>query len=458
MPHTERRHVEGRTHREYQAQKRLADALFGLFRTLGSTLRVQQVANVGLLTLTGQLLIKRAAFFTPSGDEGYRVLALAGLRSADLSSLVLPLHVLEPVGGREPHRLIDIEDLPDHPALQRLGACGFRNLVSLHDNQSTLGIIALGDKIVPGPLTPEDRQILEAFAVVMAMAVKNSLAYQLMEKSNDELLRLNEMKREFMSHVSHEFRTPLTVLTSVAEIGGVEPEIAEMQRSALSRLGHLVDSILLFNEINSGSLELDWHRIDSHLWVEEQVRPLIAVRGIELQSTLPPCMLEIDCKRLRMALECIVDNAVKFGSEKQRIRVRLSVTRRADCLVLAESRPGDVQRGARVVDPQEADRNTVAIDPQETGRNTVAIDPQEPDSLLMIEVEDAGIGIPAADLEAVFQPFTQAQNSPTRGVRGSGLGLTMAKAIVDAHGGDILCRSVVGQGTVVTMAIPLRRG
>jgi two-component system sensor histidine kinase VicK len=82
------------------------------------------------------------------------------------------------------------------------------------------------------------------------------------------------------------------------------------------------------------------------------------------------------------------------------------------------------------------------------------VDPASPDALLVIEVKDGGIGIPPQELESVFQPFTQAVNSPTRGVRGSGLGLAIAKRIVEAHGGDVLCRSAVDRGTVVCLVIP----
>jgi signal transduction histidine kinase len=77
-----------------------------------------------------------------------------------------------------------------------------------------------------------------------------------------------------------------------------------------------------------------------------------------------------------------------------------------------------------------------------------------PDVALVVEVKDYGIGIPRAELDTIFQPFTQAANSPTRGVRGAGLGLAMAKRIVDAHGGEIFARSALSAGTIVYIVIP----
>jgi signal transduction histidine kinase len=200
----------------------------------------------------------------------------------------VPGKVLEPGRRDARQRLFDLESLPAHTTLERLGARGFHTLVLLLDDKEALGIIALGDKIVPGPLGAVDRQLLEAFSVVMSLSVKNSLAYQLVERSRNELQRLDEMKREFMSHVSHEFRTPLTVLKNTIELTTMESDLAEMQRSALARLEYLVGSILLFNESDAGAVMLERAPVALRAWVEEEVRPLLASRGdFELHSALP---------------------------------------------------------------------------------------------------------------------------------------------------------------------------
>ncbi len=424
--------------KRYQTQKRLADALFGLFRTLGSTLSVERVAQVGLLTLTGQLLIKRAAFFARDGHGDYRLLTVVGAHWPELKQLVLPGRILEPRLHGVAHRLLDLESLPGHASLERLAARGFRNLVLLLDDQEPLGLIVLGEKIVPAPLTAEDRQILEAFSVVMSLSVKNSLAYQLVERSRNELQRLDEMKREFMSHVSHEFRTPLTVLKNTAELTPMEPELAEMQRSALARLEYLVGSILLFNDSAAGEVALDREPIDLQAWVAEEVRPLVEARGdFELHAALPAATVRFDRQKIRIALESVVDNAMKFGSKEQKPQVHLYLSDRKNL-------EAELQRSGAESERLDMER----LHPM------AAVDPASADALLVIEVKDRGIGIPPEELESVFQPFTQALNSPTRGVRGPGLGLAMAKRIVEAHGGEILCRSAVERGTILCLVIP----
>ncbi|MFQ5599429.1 MAG: ATP-binding protein [Candidatus Krumholzibacteriia bacterium] len=444
MGETERISLDSSTllayQKQYHTQKRLADALFGLFRTLGSALHVERVANIGLLTLTGQLLIKCAAFFERNDNGTYRLLATVGARDPRLGTLEFPENIPPVAVLFRERTVLDLgaESSFDHPMIEKLRTHGFHSLFPLADGAEPLGIIALGEKIVPGPLTAEDLQILDAFGVVISVSLKNSVAYQLVEASRNELERLNEMKREFLSHVSHEFRTPLTILKNTFEMSEIEPEIAEMQSSALARFEHLVNSILLLNEINLHGVQLECERIHAHDWVEDRVRPMLKHQGnFDLRSELPDCTLELDVFKLGTALESVVDNAVKFGADNRGREVILYLSTRA--------------RVAAGIDAPGRDAGNL-----ETGflRADGRTDPRDPETLLVIEVKDCGIGIPSQELEVVFQPFTQAANSPTRGVRGAGLGLAMAKRIVDAHGGEIFCRSAVEQGTIFYIAVP----
>jgi signal transduction histidine kinase len=321
MPDTQRLGLDHNTlltyQRQYHAQKRLADSLFTLFRTLGSALQVERVANVGLLTLTGQLLIKSAGFFQRRDSGPFRLLATVGCRDTRLLELEIPAD--HPAIARffQEHALLDLALAPPHPALDRLRAHGFGNLFPLADGSEPLGILALGQKIVPGPLTAEDRQILDAFGVVISVSLKNSEAYQLVETSRNELERLNQMKSEFLNHVSHEFRTPLTVLKNIFEMVEVQGEIQEMAVSAMERLEHLIDSILLLNEINSSGVDLEQMILDGPAWVEHQVRPMFERYGkVEVRSELPAGMLEMDAFKMGMALDSVMSNAVKFGGDR----------------------------------------------------------------------------------------------------------------------------------------------
>jgi len=424
--------------KQYHTQKRLTDALFALFRTLGSALQVERVVHVGLLTLTGQLLIKCAGFLQRDGNT-YRLVGTVGARDPRLADLAVSADVAAITTVFQQRGVLDLETVAaQDPALMQLRAHGFRGLFPLVDGAEPLGIIILGDKIVPGPLAPEDLQILDAFGVVIAVSLKNSVAYQLVEASRNELERLNEMKREFLSHVSHEFRTPLTIFKNIFEMIEVEPEIAEMQRSALARLEHLINSILLLNEINATGIKLEPQLLDGPTWIADQVRPILERHGrFEIVSELPACKLEFDSFKVGIALESLASNAVKFAGETAPPEVRLYLSTRAHV-------------AARVCDPR---RDVADLSPGWL-RSSPDADPADPEIMLVMEVKDAGIGIPRSEVDKVFQPFTQAVNSPTRGVRGAGLGLAMAKRIADAHNGEIFVRSAIGQGTIFTIAIP----
>ena len=432
--------------REYLDQQRLADALFSLFKTLGNTLDVTHVAHVGLHTLMGQLLIKRAAFLERDQHNNYRVTAVAGARAMRLSHPMLPGDVPEVVAlFGNPSLLGLTEELATrHEAFEWLHANHFENLFALASDGEPLAIIALGPKITRVPFTGEDRRILDVFSVVISLCLKNSLAYRMIERSRNELERMGEMKREFMTHVSHELRTPLTILKNLDGFMDLEAEVGEMYQAAIARLEHLVNSILLCNEINVSGVHIDLMLVDMQDWIKEQLLPMLARHGsFGFDSDVPVCTLEFDYTKIGIAIESVVANAVKFRGDGGggAAQVYLYLTTRERLVLSLEAQD---EKGSNLA--------ANALRPHED------VDPCDPSALLVIEVADRGIGIPADDIKDIFQPFTQATNSPTRGVKGAGLGLAMAKRIVDAHGGEILCRSVVGHGTNFYIAIPAISG
>jgi signal transduction histidine kinase len=444
MASTQRVGTDSRTLLSYQkqfhTQKRLADALFGLFRTLGSALQVDRVANIGLLTLTGQLLIKCAAYFGRSGTS-YRLISTVGARDPSLLHLEVPADCVEIIRLLRSRGVLELPASASHPSLRTLRLHGFRSLFPLTDGDEPLGIIALGDKIVPGALTGEDLQILDAFGVVIAVSLKNSAAFEMVEQSRNALQRLNELKHEFLSHVSHEFRTPLTILKSTIEMVDVDPEVHEMQLSALARFEHLVNTMLMLNEVNASGMQLELRTVHARELVDAHIRPMVQKHGsFALHDELPDCNVTLDLFKIGTALESLLDNAVKFGAGTQSGEVSLYLSTR-ERVVEARSKAGHRVRNL------EAGHLRLQPPPS----------PHTAGTDLVIEVKDKGIGIPPEEIEAIFHPFTQAINSPTRGVKGAGLGLAMARHIVDAHGGELFCRSAIERGTVFYLAIPLRR-
>ena len=232
-------------------------------------------------------------------------------------------------------------------------------------------------------------------------------------KRAEELIRLRD---EFVAVVSHELRTPLTSIIGYLELiadgeaGDLTSEqsgyLAIVQRST-NRLVELVGDLLLVAESERGPLALENVETDVGLLAAnavEAARPAADARGIVLR--LEPSAagrLYGDPTRLAQMLDNLISNAIKFTPEGGRVTVRAEAV----------------------------------------GHNIV------------FEVADTGDGISAADRERLFDPFFRSREANARAVPGTGLGLTITKAIVDAHGGAIRIESAVGGGTTFRVRIPV---
>ncbi len=231
-------------------------------------------------------------------------------------------------------------------------------------------------------------------------------------KRAEELLRLRD---EFVAVISHELRTPMTSIIGYLELigeGDAGPLTAEqraylgvVQRST-DRLVELVDELLLVAEAGRGQLMLDRVAVDSGRLVADAVaagRPAADTRSIVLRAEAGDAgTFSGDRKRLAQMLDNLVSNAIKFTPDGGRVTVR----------------------SAQVY------------------------------GSVVFEVTDSGAGISAEDKEHLFDAFFRSRAAIDGAVPGTGLGLTITKAIVDAHGGVIEVRSPAGGGTSFRVTIP----
>jgi signal transduction histidine kinase len=225
------------------------------------------------------------------------------------------------------------------------------------------------------------------------------------------------LKDQFFALVSHELRTPLTSIIGYLELVLEDSEpLAPNQRRFLGvvdrnarRLLRLVGDLLFVAHVEAGRLALEMGEVDLRTLTTEAVeaaRPRAEGKDLALEAVVdgvPPMAGDRD--RLAQVLDNLVSNAVKFTPERGSVTVRLTAQ----------------------------------------------------DSQALIEVEDSGVGIPAAEQERLFERFFRASTATERAIPGVGLGLTIAKAIVEAHGGELDFESVVGAGTTFRVRLPLRR-
>jgi signal transduction histidine kinase len=218
------------------------------------------------------------------------------------------------------------------------------------------------------------------------------------------------LRREFVSAVSHDLRTPLTAAR--ASLGLLETSAAERLRSEergllqngrrnMERLGMLIDDLLTINQIEAGTLHLEHTLVDLRGIVGRAigvVHPLIREKGQVLEIDIPdPLPVTGDGRRLEHVLVNVLANAHEHTPEGTRISISARTT------------PGQIT----------------------------------------LSIADDGPGIPAGELEAVFQRFHSLD--PARG--GSGLGLVIARSVVEMHGGRIWAESGRGKGATFHIAL-----
>jgi signal transduction histidine kinase len=236
-----------------------------------------------------------------------------------------------------------------------------------------------------------------------------------LKRVNAELKELDQLKSEFISIASHELRTPLTTLKGYLELAldGTLGEFTELQTSKLKimnrntdRLIGLITDLLNLSDIQSRQLNIVKENSSLIYLVDEAVRtikPLADSKGHEIVVNVPDTIiLSCDWARIAYALRHLLDDSVRFTTEPGTIEIT------------AEYQVGDVH----------------------------------------IRVSDTGIGIPESELENIFIPFYELKGSMQHTTGTSGLGLSIVKGIVEAHGGMIWVESEVGAGTVFHIVLP----
>ncbi|KQQ62760.1 sensor histidine kinase [Microbacterium sp. Leaf320] len=219
-----------------------------------------------------------------------------------------------------------------------------------------------------------------------------------------------ENHQRFLARLDHELKNPLTAIraTAVAAQEGVADDAWKTVDAQTTKLSTLVRDLRKLAELDTRALETEnvvleevlAEAIDALGQQNPGARARVVLNVTRVPWTVPPLALDLDL--ISLAIDNVLGNAAKYSAQGP-IEVRL----------------------------------------------------REQEGWAVIEVADAGRGIPAADLLTVFDELARAQNA--RDVSGSGIGLTLVATIMRRHGGDVSIRSVEGAGSVVTLRLPLRR-
>ena len=237
-----------------------------------------------------------------------------------------------------------------------------------------------------------------------------------LQKALERVSELSQLKANFISNISHELRTPLTHIKGYAELLISESlgPITDEQRHALAvcqqstnRLETLVDDLIMVALASRGEMSLKQESVDVcrlvNLAVKSQTEAA-SRRGVNLQSVLDGDvpMVQADSQKIAWVLGQLIDNGIKFTPSGGNVQVSVK---------------------------------------------------REGENLVILTVTDTGIGIPANRLKDIFEPFHQLDGSTTRQYSGTGLGLSLVRQIIEAHGSMLDVQSTEGRGS--TFKFPL---
>jgi len=257
------------------------------------------------------------------------------------------------------------------------------------------------------------RRLLLGGLVTLALLVITS-SY-LIGRAVSRELAVARLQSDFVSAVSHEFRTPLTSLHQFTEILVEGDDLPAAERRtfyealarATRRLTRLVESLLDFGRMEAGARPYRLEPLDAAQFatmVATEFRQEVSAQGFVIECDVPPEAIPVraDKDALAQAVWNLLDNAVKYSGDGGTVRL-------------------EVERNEEVA----------------------------------IRVRDQGVGIPASEQKQIFRKFARGSAAKARGIKGTGIGLTIVRHIVEAHGGRLALESEPGRGSAFTILLPL---
>lgn len=282
----------------------------------------------------------------------------------------------------------------------------------------------------------DDEKFFQTLVNQVTLPLKSAILYQEIAQKNKELARLERLKSEFISIVSHELKTPLTSIKNSLDIvsSGKTGEITEnmskfmnMAKRNVGKLSLIINDLLDMSKIEAGKMDYTMERASILPVIKDVTQNLTQIalqRNLELNVRTVGEIKDViaDTNRIEQVLTNLVSNAIKFSPDKGVISITTKMIY-ADDIVAEEC-------FAELINKLKGE-------------------------YVQVCVSDQGIGIEKDDLVHVFDKFEQIENSLSREVGGSGLGLSIAKQLIRAHNGAIWCDSVVNKGSSFYFVIPV---
>ena len=339
------------------------------------------------------------------------------------------------------HEVVLAEDLAGNRLYEKLydslRKAGIAILVPLHDTTGPVGLVAIGDH-KSSRYSNYDIRALGTIVDELVIAMNNVRSLEKIHliniglqqriddatrdltESNKRLMKLDETKDEFMSIASHQLRTPLTSIKGYismlleGDLGKLAPaqkKVLEEAFQSSERMVSLIGDFLNMSRLQTGKFSIDREKCQIDEIIDSEVKNLEAVastRGLKLKlittrKRLP--ILYIDEQKIRQTVMNFIDNAIYYSKPGKTITVKLQVI----------------------------------------------------DGSVEFRVIDSGIGVPKEEQAQLFTKFFRATNAHKRRPDGTGVGLFLAKKVIDGHGGSIIFQSEEGKGSTFGFLLPIKK-
>ncbi|OYX52935.1 hypothetical protein B7Y92_04450 [Candidatus Saccharibacteria bacterium 32-50-13] len=308
-------------------------------------------------------------------------------------------------------------------------------VLALRNTDGPLGYLMLGEHLAGG-YSRRDMRVLRAMTDELVIAIQHALsikeikdlnanleqrvrlATKELRSSNAQLQKLDEAKDEFISMASHQLRTPLTSIKGYlsmlmeGDVGPVSDEQSKLLREAFissERMVRLIGDFLNVSRLQTGKFIIDRHPVNLSKLVADEIEALetnAAARGLKFKYKAPKSFptMNLDVNKIQQVIMNFSDNAIFYSKPKTVINVEL----------------------------------------------------KEVDGWAEFTVTDHGIGVPLAQQNQLFNKFFRATNARRQRPDGTGVGLFLAKKVIDAHGGRIIFRSKEDQGSTFGFRLPIK--
>jgi len=406
------------------------ELLSELSHTLGSTIVLIEMLYKVSDILTREMKVSRTLFALSKDENRLYTIQANGYKATPSVEPRDIVHITK-------DGIMIADELPDNSAHKRLlRSYDAAIAIPLKTEKEVVGVLFLGEKASGDMYSQQDLAVLEIIAPEISVAIENAKSYEEINRfnvtlrqevkhattrlkmKNQQLMELDKAKDEFISMASHQLRTPLTAIKGylsmllegdAGDIKVSQYDFINEAYSGANRMVGLINDLLNVSRMETGRFFLEPKELDIERVVEEEVKQLTnaaKTKGLKLVIEKKGRVPHIwaDETKIRQVVMNFMDNAIYYTN---------------------------------------------------TGTVTVVLRHDKDD--FIYEVHDTGIGVPRTQIEHLFEKFFRADNARTARPDGTGLGIYLAKRVVEDHGGEIIFDSVEGKGSMFGFRFPLKK-